>query len=276
MFNPLFVNPAYAGSREAISTSFVARNQWVGFQGAPNTQTLSIHAPLAQKKIGLGIGVVRDKIGPSTNTGMHANFAYRIRMGRGKLAFGLRSALYNFAFDWSQINFKDLSVQQLPNSYWMPSFDFALRYHDHQKFIGLTLAHLNQPSVQSNQVIDSLNNPLQLQSYASLVWGYAFELSDQVIFKPSFLLNQSIRAGRVFDLNASVLLNHKLWLGLSYRSSKVMVFMVQYDLSDQISVGYSYDWVLSGLRNQQSGSHELFLRYEFEIKKSAMSSPRYF
>ncbi len=277
MFNPLVINPAYAGSRETISTVFIHRSQWVGFKGAPTTQTLSIHAPLAQKKMGIGVGVIRDQLGPSLNYGIHLSGAYRIRMSHGKLSMGLRGVLYNYAFDWAKIEYKDLNQKPIKSSYWLPSFDVGFRYHNKKMYAGLSFSHLNQPTINNSiQGIDSINNPAEIVPHVNITSGYAFALSNRCVFKPSFLVNYSVNHQFAADVNASVLLNNALWLGLSYRTSKIIVAMVQYDMNDKLSLGYSYDLTLSKLINQNSGSHEIFFRYEFEAKKSKQLSPRYF
>jgi len=276
MFNPLVINPAYAGSRETVSTVLVHRSQWVGFEGAPSTQTLSIHSPLAQKKLGVGFGIVRDQLGPSLNYGIHGSLAYRIKMGIGKFSMALRAAAYNYAFDWSLIDFKDSDQLNRKVSYWLPSFDLGLRYHDRKFYAGLAFSHLNQPTLVQKVGIDSINNPSELIPHINLNAGYAYKLSQDVVFKPSILINYATSGLYTADFNASVLLNSALWLGASYRTSKVLIAIVQYDVSNAISLGYSYDATLSRLRKQDSGSHEIFLRYEFELNKSKVLSPRYF
>ncbi len=278
MFNPLFVNPAYAGSRETISSVLLYRAQWVGFDDAPNTQTFSVHSPLAQKKMGVGVSIIRDQLGPSVTHGILGAYAYRIKMLDGKLSFALRGALYNYGFDWSKIDYKNnetnLLTQQI--NYWMPSFDFGLRFHNKSSYVGLTFSHLNQPSIQRNEGIDSLTNTFQLIPHAILTAGKAFKMSDDLVLKPSVLVNTSTSLITTADFNFSALLKNVFWVGASYRTSKTIVAMIQYDLNPNISVGYSYDITLNKLINYNSGSHEFFLRYDLDYKKSKILSPRYF
>ncbi len=281
MFNPLFINPAYAGSRDAVSSVLMHRSQWVGFDGAPITQTFTIHAPLAQKKMGIGFSFIRDQIGPSTNFGIMANYAYRIPLWTGKLAFGLRVAAYNYTFQYNKITYKeaeDPSSIYYPQNYWKPSFDFGLRYNDKNKFVGLTLSHINQIGKQSisGDIIAPTNAAFQLIPQLKLMGGYAFEINEKVVFKPSFLINTAYTGTSISDINASFLLNSVFWCGITYRTNQTVVAIAQYDVSNALSFGYSYDMSINTLRNYNSGSHEVFIRHEFEFKKSKILSPRYF
>ncbi len=103
MFNQMAINPAYAGSREALNTVVLMRHQWTGIDGAPNTQTFTIHGPLRKKKVGLGFSVIADQIGPKKSIGALASYAYRIPLKKGNLSFGLRFGMYQYVYDWSKI-----------------------------------------------------------------------------------------------------------------------------------------------------------------------------
>lgn len=277
MFNPLYVNPAYAGSREAFSAVLVHRSQWVGFDGAPTTQTLSAHMPLAQQKMGLGFQVSRDEIGPTLSHAIQASYAYRIKLGYGKLSFGLRGGFYNYQFAWNKITLKDqepnFSTQNTLN-YWSPNVDFGVRYHDRVKFAGLTLSHLN-PQKMSSALSDT-QQVYSVRPHIKIQAGYAFEISEHMVFKPSVFAHGSTQGNYTVDVNASILMNRVLWAGVSYRSTKALVAMIQYDVNNTWSLGYSYDYNLGPLRNASSGSHEVFVRFEFLRRLSPVLSPRYF
>ena len=277
MFNPLVINPAYAGSREAVSTVALHRQQWVNFGGgAPNTQTISIHGPLWQKKMGLGLSLMRDEIGPTNTTGLLGAYAYRFQLGHGKLSFGLRGAIYQYRFDVNEVEFKnpeDNITSQITS--WLPSFDFGIRYHTSKFYSGISFSHLNQPSTDSTKIA-SVNYSFNLQPYMTFTLGYAFEINPNLVFKPSILYKASTtNIGNNIDLNASFLFNKKLWAGVSVRPNTGVV-MVQYDFNHSFSAGYSYDYVFGKLSTTNVGSHEVFVRYDIEFRKSPVLSPRYF
>lgn len=90
MYNPMNVNPAYAGSRDVLSIFGMHRTQWLGLEGAPVTNTISIHTPLKESAFGLGLSIVNDKIGPSDENSISIDVAYRISLSNSVLAFGLK------------------------------------------------------------------------------------------------------------------------------------------------------------------------------------------
>lgn len=279
MFNHLIVNPAYAGSKDQLSAVVLHRSQWVGFEGAPMTQTLAIHAPFRQRSIGVGLNIINDKIGPTNNLGILAAYAYRIRAGRGKLSFGLRSGAYNYAFNWNKIEYKDqreLSGVDAKTNNWIPVFDYGMRYNTNNFYVGFTMANINRPIVRVSNSADSLRFSSVLNRYVNVTAGYAYVITDNLVFRPSLFV-KAIKGQRPsVDANASVLLNRNLWLGLSYRTGGTMVAITEYKISAFVSAGYSFDYTMSKLRTFNSGSHEIFVSYEVPFKKSKVLSPRFF
>src|SRR5690554_6376407 len=147
-FNPLGINPAYAGSRGMLSAVALHRSQWLGFEGAPSSQAFAIHAPSKNKKMGYGVQFVNDQIGPKNTVSISGVYAYKVKLGLGKLGFGLRASLYNHQFNWDEIEYKDNSsfsnMQRGKESYMVPSFDFGMYYYDKKNFVGFELSHLNE------------------------------------------------------------------------------------------------------------------------------------
>ena len=232
MFNPLSVNPAYAGSRDALSVALIHRSQWVGFKGAPTTQNLAIHAPFRGKNMGVGFQVMNDNIGPKNTLAISGDYAYKIKLFTGKLGFGIRASLYNYKFDWSKINYKDTREATYNlgrESYFMPSFDFGMYYSDKKNYI-----------------------------------------------KPSILARGMVNSPLLLDVNASVFIKQTLWLGLSYRKRYGMATLIEYYLTKELRVGYSYDYPFNTLNTGSGGSHEIFVGFDFDIFKSKLISPRYF
>lgn len=279
MFNPLIVNPAYAGSKEQLSAVVLHRSQWVGFDGAPMTQTLAIHAPFKQRSVGVGLNIINDKIGPTNNLGILAAYAYRIRAGNGKLSFGLRSGAYNYAFNWNKIDYKDqseLAGINAKTNHWIPVFDYGMRYNTHNYYVGFTMANINRPIVRVTNAADSLRFSSVLNRYVNVTGGYAHVISDNIVFRPSIFVKLIKGQRPSADANASVLLNRNLWLGLSYRTGRTLVVITEYKISSFLSAGYSFDYAMNKLRTFNSGSHEIFVSYEVPFKKSKVLSPRYF
>ncbi len=277
-FNPLGINPAYAGSRGMLSAVAVHRSQWVGFEGAPTTQSFAVHAPSRDKKMGFGFQAINDAIGPKNTVALSGIYAYKVRLARGQLGFGLRASLYNYQFNWDKIEYRETAgiVNAGTESYIIPSFDFGMYYHDRQNYVGIEFTHMNQGKlgVQSDNI--NLQNTVRQEAQAIITGGRAFKINSLLVFKPSILIKTSNNRPAFIDLNASVLIKDKLWLGLSYRRGYGAVAIVEYNVSKSLRIGYSYDLALTTLSRQNGGSHEIFLGYDLNIFKSRLVSPRYF
>ncbi|MFQ5335986.1 MAG: type IX secretion system membrane protein PorP/SprF [Flavobacteriales bacterium] len=284
MFNPMALNPAYAGSREALSAVLLHRSQWIGISGAPMTESFAIHAPVWKKKIGLGLGVINDNLGPNNNFEVYGAYAYRVRLGAGKLGMALRTALYNYRFDWSKLEFKDPNEIYYPDqltSSWLLSFDAGLYYTTNTFYAGLAVNHINQPwfGLQDpNAPADSAYYGAGFFGHSALTFGKAFELTEKFLMKPSIMI-QTVNASEIagkFEASVAFLYDNKLWLGISARMGTGFVFMTEYNISDRFRLGYSYDLNLNALSTQTSGSHEVFIGFDLALNKQKILSPRYF
>lgn len=279
-FNPLGINPAYAGSRGALSAVAIHRSQWVGFEGAPSTESFAIHSPTRNKKMGLGLQIMNDRIGPKNTVTVSGIYAYKIRLGRGNLGFGLRASLYNYAFNWDEIEYKDGSnygsITRGKETYMTPSFDFGMYYNDKKTYLGLEITHLNQGriGIQADNV--NLTFASRQQSQAILTAGHAFVLNRFITLKPSILVKTTSNQPAFIDVNGSILLREKLWLGLSYRRGYGAVAIMEYNVTKALRIGYSLDFSITTLNRQNGGSHEIFIGYDLKLFKSGIISPRYF
>jgi len=277
MFNPLGVNPGYAGSREVLSGVLIHRSQWVGLDGAPETQVLSLNTPLKNKKMGLGLQIVNDKIGPRNNQQLSLSYAYRLKLGGGKLAFGLRAGMLNYNYDWDKIEYKD-AEDQIPTTgsenAMLPTFDFGMYYNTKTFYLGAAVDHLNQAKFNLSSS-DSLTSEAKKHSVFTATVGKAFILNDNFVLKTSALLRASNASGN-FDVNASVLIKNKILFGVTARSSKAIVVMTEINLTKNLRLGAGYDIDMSDVAKSTSGSFEIFLGYDIGIFKSKMVSPRYF
>jgi type IX secretion system PorP/SprF family membrane protein len=283
MFNPLNVNPAYAGNKAILSAALIHRAQWVGIEGAPRTQHLAVHSPLKDKNMGVGFQLLNDKIGPKNTFGVLGTYAYRVRpskISRGKVGFGLRMGYYRYTFDWNKIDYKDQSdalVASTVQNYSYLNFDFGVYYNTRFTYAGLSIYHLNNPKIGIADGYERVDGkPSAILNHFSLIGGKIIEINDRTVFRPSMLVKVAPRSPIVADINASFLLDNVIWLGLGYRTSNALAAIVEYEINEQFKIGYSYDYSLSGLSNQHSGSHELFLGYNFNVFKSRMRSPRYY
>lgn len=280
MFNPLGVNPGYAGSREMLSTVLIHRSQWVGLEGAPVTQAFAINSPLKIKSMGLGLNITNDKIGPKNVLTATAVYAYRIRIGSGKLAFGLRGGIQNYNYNWDMIEYKD-KEDQIPNtavgSFVIPTFDFGMYYHTNTFYAGISLEHLNESQYSFTKQMNNTVNGAKVYSHITGTFGKAWVLNNELILKTSALLRSDRQGNGNVDINTNILINKILQFGLTLNTRKSIIILAEYNINKNFRVGYAYDHNFSALtKTTGSGSHEIFVGYDLSIFKSKVISPRYF
>ncbi|MCB0763064.1 MAG: type IX secretion system membrane protein PorP/SprF [Flavobacteriales bacterium] len=278
MFNMLALNPAYAGSAERVSLKALSRHQWVGFDGAPTTQTLTIHSPLLLESLGVGGTILRDSHGPITQYTFMADVSYRIFMGDAKLAFGLKGGLNLLQGKYAELNPLDPNdqvFQQNVNTKLDPQFGFGMMYYSDKYYIGISTPKLLRTDFFETDSLAFVSEPGQRPHYF-LSGGYVFDLGLYHKFKPTFLVKAVDGAPLSFDLSANFFFFEKFWLGAMYRHEDAVGALAQYYITNDLSVGYAYDYPLSVLRNYSGGSHEVMLGFEFGNKLKGIRSPRYF
>lgn len=277
MNNTLVINPGYAGSRDALTVTALHRSQWVDFKGAPQTQTLTLHAPLRNEHIGLGLSVLNDKMRPTNNTSVMAAFAYKMRLNeKSNLSLGLSAGA-----NMLQANLNTLSLdeqadpmfQQNVSNKVSPNVGFGVYYAMERFYAGISTPNLIQ-----NSYSDGNQQMGKEQRHYFVIMGSMFTLSKNLAFKPTTLIKVMPAAPIQVDLTASFIIGEKLLLGAMYRTEDAMGFLAGFNITDIFHMGYSYDWsfgLSTGKYNK--GSHELMLRYDFELfGKQQIHSPRYF
>ncbi len=276
MFDPFTINPAVAGSKSATSAVLLYRNQWVGFEGAPNTQSFSIHSPFRDKNFALGLNVFNDNIGPTNNMGAFATYAYHLPLGKGRLSMGLRGGAYNTNFDVNQLEYRepDANANDGGVNSLVPSFDFGLYYYTNQFYVGLSSTHLTQQELGFESATNGVAG-LQLRRHFLLSSGVAIELNDNLLFRPSGLVKYVDGAPLNVDINTSFLIKEVLWLGVSFRTSRSLVFISEVNITDYLRAGYSYDMGFNELQDHHGGTHEIFVGVDFNISRTKSISPRY-
>ena len=279
MFNLLALNPAYAGSADRVSMKALSRHQWVGFEGAPTTQTLTVHSPLVIQSLGLGGTVMRDEHGPVTQYGLIVDLAYRMFLGNNqKLSFGIKGGLNLFQGDFAALHpleANDQVFQQNVSTKTDPQFGFGVMWYSDNFYLGLSSPKVLRTDFFDVDSLQLVSQPGQRAHYF-LTGGYVFNLSTYTKFKPTFMVKAVEGAPISFDLSANFLLYEKLWLGAMYRYTDAIGALVQYNLTDGLSVGYAYDYPISAIRNYSGGSHEFMLGLDFGKAPKGIRSPRYF
>ncbi len=274
MYNTIAINPAYAGSRDALSIIAMARNQWSGIVDAPQTQTLSINSPLRNDKLALGMSFLNDKLGYESFTSVYADFSYTINMSeKVELSFGLKAGATYYKIDEELYDTDDPYFNERLDR-WNMNIGAGILIHSNKWFVGFSSPRL---------INHDKNNDSQYQSldrvHYYLISGYVFNLSENIKFKPTMLNKYTKGSAISTDLTGTFLFYEKLWLGASYRinnKQRDVGFLADIQVSRQFRIGYAYEIPTGEIRGYTSGSHEVLLIYEFKFLKNKLKSPRYF
>ncbi|WP_459213138.1 PorP/SprF family type IX secretion system membrane protein [Aquimarina rhabdastrellae] len=275
MYNTISINPAYAGSRDAMSIIALNRNQWVGLNGGPVTQTFSFHTPLRKKNVGLGLSFINDRAGYENFSYLYADFSYTVQMNSDiLLAMGLKAGASHFKIDEELFNdpdvFNDPFFQDRINR-WTPNVGVGFHLYSHKWY-----ASISAPRIINNDY-NKENDFVALERvHYYLTGGYVFTLNPSLKFKPTVLFKFTNGAKASTDVTANFLFYNKLWFGASYRVDDAAGGLIDFQISKQFRVGYAYEYPISDLRPYTSGSHEVLLIYEFKFIKKKLKSPRYF
>jgi type IX secretion system PorP/SprF family membrane protein len=275
MYNTININPAYAGSRGVMSIFGLHRTQWVGLDGAPTTNAFSINTPINNSNLGVGLSVVSDKIGPTKDNTISADLSYTIPMSDDyKLSFGIKASGNIFNLDVNQLNPADASDPNLQNfnNEFSPNFGAGLYLHSDKLYFGLSVPNFLQDSKYNDNEVAVFQE--RMNFYA--IGGYVFDISPSVKFKPAFLTKLVTGSPLQVDASANFLFFDKLMLGGAYRWDAAVSALAGFQVTDGLFIGYSYDMETTELRNYNSGSHEVFIRFELFNKVSKMVSPRFF
>jgi len=274
MYNTININPAYAGSRGALSMFALYRTQWVGLDGAPVTSTVSMNTPLNESNLGLGVSLINDKIGPTTENTISADLSYTIPTSdTWNLSFGIKATANLFDLDATKLNPIQAADPSLQNySTFSPNIGAGVYWHSDKAYIGFSIPNF----IETNRYDDNEVAIFKERISYYLIGGLVFDLNDTVKFKPAFLTKMIEGAPLQVDVSANFMLYDKFMLGASYRWSAALSAMVGFQVSDGLYVGYGYDKETTNLDNYNSGSHEIFLRYELFKNNNKITTPRFF
>ena len=275
MYNTISINPAYAGSRETLSVVGLHRSQWVGLEGGPTTQTLSIHTPLRNEKIGLGLSIINDELGYENLSYIYGDFSYTIQTSeKAKLAFGLKAGFTSYSLDpeYRQSQIDDPTIRGIEDR-WSPNIGAGVYWNTNRWYLGLSAPRI----LTTNNNREEGYQALERISYY-FTGGYVFDFGESTKFKPAMLLKATNGAPLSFDVTANFLFNEVFWIGGSYRINErasAIGGIADFQISKQFRIGYAYEYPLSDLRPYTSGTHEVLIMFEV-FKSKRVKSPRYF
>lgn len=273
MYNMNVMNPAYAGSKENLSVGLLYRTQWTGLDGAPKTGTFFGHMPVSDK-MGVGLSVITDQIGPVKETNAYADVSYTLRLaGENRLAFGIKAGA-----TFHDLGLADLDLIDQDDPYFndvsgvTPNIGAGVFYYTDKYYVALSV-----PNILSSVKLDAQGTEYGTEtSHYFLTGGYVFQVSENTKLKPSFLLKSAFSAPTSFDINLNALFFEKFEIGASYRLDDSFSGLVNFAITPSIRVGYAYDHVTSDIKKYAPASHEFMLLFDLNFAKKISRSPRYF
>ncbi|RYJ36896.1 PorP/SprF family type IX secretion system membrane protein [Flavobacterium anhuiense] len=277
MYNTIEVNPAYAGSRGALSVFGLYRTQWIGLDGAPETSTFSVNTPLKNSDLGLGVSLVNDKIGPTVENTLSADLSYTIPTSESwNLSFGIKGTANLFNIDINKLSYEDQDDPQFQNlkNKFSPNVGAGIYYHSDRAYIGLSVPNFIETNRYDSDDVAIFKEKINYY----LIAGYVFNLDrlEYIKFKPALMTKMVEGAPLQVDVSGNFMFNDKFVLGLAYRWSASVSAMAGFQVTKGMYIGYGYDHETTQLRKYNSGSHEIFLRFEFFNNYNKMISPRFF
>ena len=274
MYNTININPAYAGSRGALSIFALHRTQWVGLDGAPVTNAVSVNTPLNDSRLGLGISIINDKIGPTHENIISTDLSYTIPASETfKLSFGIKATANLFDLDVSRLNpaDDDPSLHDFSNKF-TPNMGAGVYLHSEKAYIGFSVPNF----IPTNRYDDNEVAIFKEKINYYLIAGYVFDLNNDIKFKPAIITKMLEGAPLQADASANFMFSDKFVIGVAYRWSAAISAMVGFQVSEGLYIGYGYDHETTSLNNYNSGSHEIFLRYEIFKNNNKIITPRFF
>lgn len=282
MFNEMYINPAYTGSKEAMAVNLTHRQQWVNFPGRPITTSFTLHGPLANNKMGLGLSVLNEQIGKLSRNLVYLNYAYRVKTGdKGHLSFGIMGGIHNQINKLSELKSTetgDIQISQNTPSLIAPNFGAGIYYYTNKFYAGISIPRMVDDSYLFNQTGDVIKstslNASKFHYYFTI--GNVFEVNDDLKIKPQAMVKMVQNAPLQYDLNVNCLIKNKIWAGIGYRSGSDISALLGIQVNPQLLVNYSYDYALTKIQKYSQGSHEITIGYLFLYKQSKVVTPRYF
>ena len=284
MYNTQVINPAYAGSGDALSIGLLYRTQWVGLEGAPKTATLTGHTPIGSlDNMGIGLSIVRDELGPAIETNLIVDYSYTINTSESaKLAFGLKAGVDLLDVDFTKLNQNPNTpdnhlVDNVDNKF-QPQIGAGAYYYTDNYYVGLsvpnflTTKHFDESSIANSSVESVAAERL----HYFLIAGYVFELNDNLKFKPATLIKAVSGSPLQADVSANFLINDKFTVGAAYRWSAAMSAMLGFQASEEIFIGFGYDYQTTEIEDFSDGSYEFMIRFDLNFKPERVLTPRFF
>lgn len=279
MFNKLYFNPAYAGSKEAFCISAIYRKQWINIPGSPRNMTVNMHAPFWKQRMGLGLSITNDNIGLTDRWNFSLSYAYRIKLkNESYFNIGLRGSINYMTIRWDQAQTTQSFDQSVPgavSSKVLPNFGAGVFYQARNWYVGLSMPRLFRNRIDFNNNSNSTLEP-ELEQHYFMMGGAEFALSKNVKINPNLMFKYVPDTPFDADINLSFIFFDKILFGVTYRLGDSVDAILQWRIVPQFTISVAYDFTLTQLQTYNAGSVEVMLEYCFLSKNKRLHNPRFF
>jgi type IX secretion system PorP/SprF family membrane protein len=266
LYNPVSINPAFAGSKKSFSAILMHRSQWSGFEGAPSTQVFSAHTPLRNEKVGLGLSLVSDGLGEEKFDYLYGDFSYTLQVGRTtRLAFGIKAGFTHYSLSPELLNSPDIQTDPYFSSYsdsWSPNVGVGSFLYGKRWYMAVSV-----PQMFNVDYIGNADTSYRVTDTPNLYFtaGYDFPLANSIVLKPTSMFILTDGAPISIDVGANIRFYERFMLGANYRFNSYDAFggLGSFMIGKRLMLGYAYEVPVSGIRPYTGGTHEFFLRYDF-------------
>jgi len=276
MFTPMTFNPGATGAEEALSAYIANRSMWKGIEGAPRLQHGAVQTPLRNDRLAAGILFSKDQIGVSATTGFGLSGAYRLKLGKGKLSFGLQTRIYSYSNSWSDVvttQANDAVFTSGNQSSWLLNVGSGLYYFTDRYFAGISVPQMLTPEYKGGGEYGSSGDISKFTYH--FTGGYTWDLPHNLQLSASTLIRYNSYSPAQMDLTALIKWKQYFDAGLTYRFGDAWIMIGRVYVTPQISIAYSYDKFTNALGKYDRGTHEFSLLYSFRYH-SQSPSPKLF
>ncbi|MCU0473680.1 MAG: type IX secretion system membrane protein PorP/SprF [Bacteroidales bacterium] len=284
LYNKFLINPAVAGSDGYTSYNLTAREQWIGYYGAPRTFSFSaqtrilkrsyilkntsvrrqVYRPKTDGKVGLGGYIYSDKNGLVQRTGFQFSYSYHMWLRNStQLSMGLALTGYHYKLDEKEINFEDPEEPWLNNDLrrgmFIPDASFGIYLLNARYSVGFSADQLFEASAR---IGDNTFKNFKVDRHYYIFGSYMFELNSLIDLEPSFLFVMSEQLKPQADIGLTYIYNKGFWAGLAYRTSGAVIANLGVKYQNMF-IGYAFDFTLQEIQRITYGTHEITLAFKF-------------
>jgi len=267
-----FINPAVIGSYDNLNGALFYKNQWTGFDGAPEIGGFSINSSIKKTNHSIGLTLINDKIGISNNKDISATYSYKLKIKDGNyVTLGLSVSMVLMQSNLGELDVlqeTDPLFQSNTKTFVMPNSKFGAYYFRDKFYFGFSIPSILKNKIETSSIAEGVTNFDASNIHYFFHSGYKFEMSEYWSSNVSLLFKQVSGSPIQIGVNGQIVYRDLIGVGVSYRTSHEVVAMLNYKVSSQLKIGYAYDYNMNDIGKYSNGTHEILVTFEF-IKENA-------